>query len=313
MFDPKYQSSSVLLYDPQASLRHNTRTALLAIGFGEVEAVNYRKEFLDRLSTESYDLVIGDMVTREGNLNSLVRQMRHNDIGSNPFVNIIITLWNASPEYVNEGIRAGADDLISRPMSASQIAEGVQGLVDNRKPFIVTEDYMGPERRQIVRGLSQSSLMIVPNSLKAKVENRPELDATPENITLALNAVNDRKITIFTEQYLRQSAKILSLGPNMEDVEERHLLVAQMIKMNTELIRRISGTEYAHTEALCDAFLGVLERILGSSEAILGKDKELLYQIPFGIHKACKEVRVSANLAFDIEEVALRLKKTGTR
>ncbi|MBL4666418.1 MAG: response regulator [Sneathiella sp.] len=313
MFDPRYQSSSVLLYDPQPSLRHNTRAALLAIGFGVVDAVNYRKEFLERLSDGTYDLVIGDMVTKEGNLNSLVRKMRANDIGSNPFVNIIITLWNTSPESVAEGIQAGADDLLSRPMSAAQIAGRVQGLLDSRKPFIVTEDYMGPERRQIVRGLATGSSMIVPNSLKAKVENKPDLDATPDNIRLALAAVNDRKVTIFTEQFLRQSTKILSMGPSLTDVEERHLLVRQMMGMNEELVRRISGTEYAHTQALCEAFFGVLDRIHASTSAISEKDRDLLYQIPFAIHKACKEVRVSANLAFDIEYVSSKLNETGTK
>ncbi|OUR75251.1 hypothetical protein A9Q83_17600 [Alphaproteobacteria bacterium 46_93_T64] len=312
MLDPRYKSSSVLLYDPQSALRHNTRIALLGIGFGEVDAVKDRSEFLERLEQEQYDLVIGDMITKEGNLNTLVSKMRQNDLGSNPFTNIIVTLWDTSPEFVNQGIRAGADDLISRPMSATQIAERVQGLVVGRKPFIVTEDYCGPERRQIVRGLSQGSMMIVPNSLKAKVENKPELDATPENIKLALSAVNDRKITIFTEQFLRHSTKIVALGGSLDDLDKRHLLVSQMISMNEELVRRISGTEYAHTQSLCEAFLGVLKRILASTSAVTEQDKELLYQIPFGIHKACKEVRHSANLVFDIEEISSQVKKTGT-
>ena len=109
-------------------------------------------------------------------------------------------------------IDSGADDLISRPMSAKQISERIGGLVRFRKPFIVTGSYIGPERRTIVRGLTAGSHMVVPNSLQAKVENRPDLDATPENISAALEAVNSRKISIYTEQFLRHSSQILGLG-----------------------------------------------------------------------------------------------------
>jgi len=310
MLDLRYSSSSVLLYDPQSTLRHNTRVALMNIGFGEVDAVNGREEFLECLEKKQYDVIIADMLTRDGNLNTVVRQMRQSDIGKNPFINIIVTLWDTSPEHVYAGIQAGADDLISRPMSTSQLAERVQGLVVNRKPFIVTEDYIGPERRQIVRGLSEGKLMVVPNSLKAKVENKPEFAATPENIRQTLCEVSDRQVSIYTEQFLRYSSKVVGLGAELSQLEERLVLLIQMQKMNENLMRRILNTEYAHINSLCEAFADVLVRIAKSARELTAQDKELMYQIPFAIHKACKEVRTSAGLAFDIRDVSQQLKQS---
>ncbi len=312
MLDPRFSTASVLLFDPQSSLRHNTRVALLSLGFGNVEAVNDWPEFLERAEKGNYDLIVGDLVSREGNLQNIVRQMRHQEIGKNPFINIILTLWDTSREHVYEGIQAGADDILSRPMSTNQLADRVHGLVSDRKPFIVTEDYVGPERRQIVRGLSQGSLMIVPNSLKAKVENRPELDATPENIELAMSAIKDRRVTIFTEQFLRLSSQVVSMGAILKDLDDRHAIIQQMIKMNGELLRLIQGTEYNHIEALCSAFSDVLRRVEKLTGELSSQDKELMFQIPFAIHTACKEVRKSASLAFDIEEVSTKLRQSAT-
>ncbi|WP_169567245.1 response regulator [Sneathiella limimaris] len=312
MIDQRFGTSSVLLYDPQSTLRHNTRVALLDLGFGEVEAVQNWSEFLQMAEKNSYDLIVGDLVTREGSLEQIIKRVRHNDLGSNPFVNIIVTLWHTTPESVNEGIQAGADDILSRPMSANQLSDRVHGLITARKPFIVTEDYIGPDRRQIVRGLSQPGLMVVPNSLKAKVENRPEFDATPENIELALSAVKDRQVSILTEQFLRLSTKVMGLGTELQDIDARHEMIGHMIEMNNNLQKIVFGTEYAHIEALISAFDDVLSRIKASVKPLSEQDQELMFQIPFAIHTACKEVRHSASLAFDIEQVSQQLRGTGT-
>ena len=312
MLDPRFSTASVLLFDPQSSLRHNTRVALLSLGFGSVVAVNDWAEFLERAEKGNYDLIVGDLISQEGNFQSIVRKVRHQELGKNPFINIILTLWDTSREHVYEGIQAGADDILSRPMSTTQLADRVNGLVTARKPFIVTEDYVGPERRQIVRGLSEGGLMIVPNSLKAKVENRPDLDATPENIELAMSAIKDRRVTIFTEQFLRLSNKVASMGIVLNDLDDRNTILQQMIKMNQELLGLIQGTEYDHIETLCGAFEDVLKRVEKSAKDLSSQDKELMFQIPFAIHTACKQVRKSANLAFDIEDVSTKLRQSAT-
>ncbi|GLQ05413.1 response regulator [Sneathiella chinensis] len=312
MEDRRFQKASVLLYDPQSTMRYNTRVALLHMGFGDVEAVSDFNEFLHKASTGSYDLIIGDTREGGGDTCSIVRDIRQSQVGKNPFVNVIVTLWDTSPDLVNEVIGCGADDLISRPMSEAQLRDRISGLITARKPFIVTKDYIGPERRQIVRGLSSTPPMVVPNSLQAKAENRPEMDATPDNIKLALEAVNERKISIYTEQFLRGSARILNLPETLEGLDERQILVRDMLKMNEDLAERLSGDAFAHVVVLCDAMRDLLRRILGSASPLQEMQKELLLQIPFAIHKACKDARESAEMAFDIGALSEQLREAGS-
>jgi DNA-binding response OmpR family regulator len=309
--DRRFNSASALLYDPQATMRHDTRVALLSVGFGNVEAVSTSDEFIDRANKGAFDLIIGDTKAKGLATNDLVRQIRQNSVGQNPFVNVIVTLWDTSPEMVQSGIQAGADDLISRPMSTQQIASRIGTLVTARKPFVVTEDYVGPERRSILREDALGNLMIVPNSLKAKVENRPDLDATPDNILLALSAINDRKITIYTERFLQYAKKILSLSGDLKDLETRREVVLQMLRMCEDLVKRITGTEHDHILSLVEALAKLLARVAGSVSEMSGQDQQLMFQIPTAIHIACKQARVSSEMAFDIRQLSQEISNNG--
>lgn len=290
-------------------MRHNTRVALLNIGFGEVEAAHDYSEFIHHARTGNFDLVIGDARSTGGDTCDLLRQIRHNDLGWNPFVNFIVTIWDTSPEQVHSVINSGADDLILRPMSNALLCDRVSGLVQARKPFIVTGDYVGPERRQIVRGLTTASHLVVPNSLQAKIENKPELDATPENVRAAFRAVNDRKMTIYAEELLRFSAKILSLAADLEKIDERRTLIEQLQQVNQSLEKRITGPEFSHIASLCEALGNLLIKIAALAGNIQEQEKELIFQIPLAIHKACTEVRDSSSLAFDIRDITAQLNK----
>lgn len=311
MYDSRYKIASALLYDPQPTMRHNTRVALLNIGFGEVEAVHDYSEFVRRAKSGNFDLIVGDARSNGGDTGKIIEQIRHNELGWNPFVNFIMTIWDTSPEQVNSAINSGADDLISRPMSNALLGERVNGLVQARKPFIVTSDYIGPERRQIVRGMTTASHLVVPNSLQAKIENKPELDATPENIEAAFQAVNERKISIHTEEFLRYSAKILALSSDPEKIDERRELIEKMQTANLGLEKRIAGPEFSHIVSLCEALGNLLTKIASLNSDVAEQEKELLFQIPLAIHTACTEVRDSADLAFDIRDISAKLNKVG--
>jgi len=309
MIDRRFEPATVLLYDPQATMRHNTRVALLGVGFGSVEATATPEEFLKKASDKKYDLIMADTKGPEGLIAEVVQRIRHHEIGSNPFTNIMITTWDTSPEIVRAGVRSGVDDLIGRPMSTQQIADRVSGLVSSRKPFVVAENYIGPDRRNMLRLGQTANTLIVPNSLKAKVEDRPELDATPGNVKLALAAVNERKITIYTERFLLLSKKVMSLTGGLEDLERRRELVLQMLEINADLIKRIDGSDLKHLLPLADALEKLLERVAGSAKELSEQDRELMYQIPFALHKASEQARLSADMAFDIAKLSKEIRK----
>lgn len=309
MASDHYHLATVLLFDPDPSLRQNTRSALLNIGFGEVVAVEEFAHFIDQVETGSFDLVLADSRSFEGDTLEVVHQIRRAALGQNPFVNVIVSLWDTAPEIVGSVINSGVDDLISRPMSRSQIRQRVERLVHARKPFIVTTDYIGPDRRQVPRGYPEGSTMIVPNSLQAKVENKPEFDATPEAIEATMKAVNNRKISLFTEQLLRLSSAIILLSSGFDEMEDRTGVARAMREITERLSTRIAGTRFAHVGALCEGLRDLLTTVEKSRDPLADQERELLQQIPLAINKACTEVQESASLIFDIRDVSSKLRQ----
>jgi DNA-binding response OmpR family regulator len=313
MTDGLYHLATVLLYDPDPSLRHNTRTALLNIGFGDVVAVEDFSIFLEKAATGNFDLVLADTRSPEENTLETIRDIRQNIMGKNTFVNIIVSLWDTSPDAVSNVINSGADDLISRPMSRSNILERVVRLVRARKPFIVTADYVGPDRRFVPRGYPEGSALVVPNSLQAKVENKPEFAATPESIQAAIKAVSDRKISIYTEQLLRLSSAIILLSGGFDERGDRQGVVQAMQQIAEQLEFYVKETKFAHVESLCSGLKDVLQNIENSQTALSDQQRELIIQIPFAIQKACKEVQESAALVFDIRDLSAQLRRQTVR
>ena len=186
-------------------------------------------------------------------------------------------------------------------------------LVQTRKPFVVTTDYIGPDRRLIPRSYPAGSAMVVPNSLLAKVENKPEFAATEEAIQLAMKAVNERKISIYTERLMHLSSAILLLAADSDEAGDRGEVVNTMHSINMRLVDRVRGTEHGHVSALCEGLNDLLKNIEGSKAPLKAQERELLSQIPFAIHKGCQEVHNSAALFFDIRDISVQLRNRKAR
>src|SRR3546814_14122110 len=57
-----------------------------------------------------------------GDACAMVQAIRHNQLGSNPFVPIIFTTWEADADVVRRVVDRGADDPLIKPLS-TEISE----------------------------------------------------------------------------------------------------------------------------------------------------------------------------------------------
>ncbi|MDF2366563.1 response regulator [Sneathiella sp.] len=310
MHDPRFKAASALLFDSEPSMRQNTRSALLNLGLGDVIACSDLYQFTALASRGEFDLILAEASIAGTGVHQLIQEIRSHKIGPDPFINVILFLWNSEPNMVGEIMNAGADDVITRPMSRTQIFSRLKRLVMARKPFVVTADYFGPDRRNALRSRSGVPTMIVPNSLKAKVENRPELAATPEAIKSAMKVVKERKISTYSEQLMRLSSAVILLSGSADSFGDRRDVISVMQQRNNALIDSVEGTEHVHVISLCQALADLLSSIVHANSSLKDKDRELLSQIPYAIHKACADLHQTAGLAFDIREVSARVSDT---
>src|SRR3546814_2674392 len=124
---------------------------------------------------------------------ALVRDIREGRAGGKPFLATIVTAWGPSLALTALVSESGADDLLAKPVSLEQILERINVLVYQRKPYIVTGDYIGPERHPDDEpGVTR---LAIPNTLKAKVSGTPSQSAvTEDEFDGALRAINEHRL-----------------------------------------------------------------------------------------------------------------------
>jgi CheY-like chemotaxis protein len=172
---PLYDLAEVLVCDPSAVNRAATRSALYSLGCRQVEIASGLREFSDALENRPPDLALCDVQVGQAALCHAIRELRQGEQSYNPFAIIIVTAWPPNAAVIAEILNSGADGLLLRPFSAAQLDQKIQAHVLQRKPFVVTDGYIGPERRVAARPAAAPSFA-PPNSLKMKIDGRSDLN-----------------------------------------------------------------------------------------------------------------------------------------
>ncbi|EAP91034.1 MAG: response regulator receiver protein [Oceanicaulis sp.] len=172
MSEIDYSRASVALYDPVSVNQRTTRYSLHEIGFRDIFQLNTLSELRRIVQDDAPHLIIAETADHEAEVFRLVRAIRSGELSNNPFVALLLTSWRRDADLVRNAIGCGADDLLIRPLSNSFVEDRIRTLIRARKPFIVTSDYIGPDRRRDKeRGAGAVKPIEAPNVLKAVVTN----------------------------------------------------------------------------------------------------------------------------------------------
>lgn len=166
-----FERADVLVFDPVASNRTMTRAALRTLGFQSLMATSVFNEASAALGERMFDLLVADVTQDPVGTCALVRRLRDGDIGRNPFMHVVLMAWKLDGDLVERALNCGADDLVTRPFSVDFLGARLHVHSRSRKPFVITSDYIGPDRRNARPGRQVASLLEVPNLLLAKARD----------------------------------------------------------------------------------------------------------------------------------------------
>ncbi|MBK7403599.1 MAG: response regulator [Phycisphaerales bacterium] len=113
----------VLVVDDEVTSRLVLRAALESRGF-LVEAVESAEAALELVQTGAYSIVVTDWEMPRMSGIELCQAVRQADLSS--YVYIILLTSRSGPTQIVEGLRAGADDFISKPFDASELEMRLQ-------------------------------------------------------------------------------------------------------------------------------------------------------------------------------------------
>src|ERR1043166_4263014 len=158
-----FDSVDVLIYDPVSSNRTATRSAMYSLGFRKTETVSTLQDFVQAVQTCPPDIALCEAQGAADELCDVIQQLRQGSAGYNPFIVIIVTAWEKSAALINRVVSSGADDLLLRPFSTGVLGQRIEAHVDRRKGFVITTEYVGPDRRREGARPSNIELFEPPN------------------------------------------------------------------------------------------------------------------------------------------------------
>ncbi len=130
----------VLLADDNATNRRVVELMLGAVG-AEITAVEDGAEAVNAFLTDTFDLVLMDMMMPVMDGLSAVRAIREHEAGAGaPPVPIIMLTANAMPEHIDAALTAGADRHLSKPVTVASLFAAISSLGSEDAGLSYAED-----------------------------------------------------------------------------------------------------------------------------------------------------------------------------
>jgi len=160
--------ASVAVFDPVAMNRNATRNVLYSLGFREIESYATLDDMRRAMATRDFDLLVLEAGAADDAALDVAARIRRGELARNPFMIVLVTTWSPDSGLIRRALNCGADDVLSRPYSTSALSERMRTHVLARKGFVVTSDYVGPDRRKAGDRTGSAQVIEVVNSLRLK-------------------------------------------------------------------------------------------------------------------------------------------------
>ncbi|MDH5771733.1 MAG: response regulator [Rhodospirillaceae bacterium] len=283
---------NVVIVDADRTSRQTIRNILTDNGIRNISVAVNMRDMTNILDVSSPDLLISDHELPDGDFSDFVHKLRHYETKYNPFLPIIATAWSPTHETVRSIIQSGVDHIVSKPLSAGQLMQRIKVLALARKPFIVTSQYIGPDRRKKDDSRpSVSTPVIVPSTLNMKATGATEINpaSLQEEIDACVKQVNIQKLERNAQQVTFLVDRIvpgLALG-GPDETTSRSL--DRLLYVSEDIARRMGGTPYAHVSELCNTMINVTRKIIDAGDFPAPKDVELLKPVAKSIEAGFAE------------------------
>lgn len=261
-----FENVRLVIADPNPLVRTGLKGALFSIGFRAISETASFVKLHDLIEQDSIDLLITSSALEDNDTGFLISEMRNQRLGGNPFMVVITLLTSAEPDYVKKVIDSGADDLLLMPVQPDQMILRIEKLTRARKPFVVTHDYTGPDRRTKARAFETHSapMLQVPNPVRFRAESST-LDGTRLSRMIGESATTMNRMKI--ERYAVQIDWLVAhIHATIRDgiaVEPATLAphTAKLVGVAEDMVRRMRGTgSERHIEPVIDV-LTIAQRL----------------------------------------------------
>jgi CheY-like chemotaxis protein len=303
----KFDDVHLLLADGRAHLRSLLRMALNEAGIENIHNAPEAGALAEAVEQPEAppDIILCDAGLRGGDAAEAVHAIRNGELGRNPFVCVLALAWTATQDTVTRLVNAGADHVVAGPIAPQKVIDRIEAMIHRRKPFVVTADYVGPDRRLAPeREPGGAPLVDVPNSLRDKVLGRWNPEAMSRAIHNTTTAMNGHRI----EREADALAETIDATLGAEPGAIPPVRLERLIRLAQTLGRRAQANAAPHVSELCDSARLIAERLHAGAKTNL-KDAEILAHVALALRAATRP-QENAAIAHEIA-TAIGARRTG--
>lgn len=258
-------------------IRQAIRIGLNNLGIRDIVEANGLVAAHKAMADGGFDAVILDAQLDGQDSHFLLRELRLGRLGPDPFAVGILLLAAPSHSKLKMAVDSGADDLLLIPFSPDQLALRLGAFRSRRKPFVVTHDYLGPDRRKAARPGERTAVTITPpNPLAARSAGIPpeRYVKLVEQAKGILGIERIKRLALATEWECRSMLTTAAGGHSQGD-----LLITSFYKLETllgELAERVS-VQLRHDRATLDEMMDKVREAKGRVNDLKLADFDVLH------------------------------------
>ena len=273
--------------EPDDATRKELRQILNHAGLKQVSAHAGLDDLKSLMTQVPPDLIIVSDSLDPG-VFDFIRDIRHNRLGANPFVLITTLVADDHPGAVKLAMQAGTDDIIIKPVKEEQLLQRLKRVTMNRAAFVVTSDYLGPDRR----AKSRPSTIRRINVLNTMLEKASGKDVDLANIQEAVEGSMNEVLQARLDSHGYRLGFICNLildayqsGQVTEAVRGKLLVLVDLLADAAKTAERLEDRQLA---LLCGSLSKDVGKIADHYLEPTPKDMDLIHKLSRAVVAAVK-------------------------
>jgi CheY-like chemotaxis protein len=242
----------MLIGEPNSQVRSSYRSALFGVGLRRIEDCSSAIRTQEILSEQIFDLIVLDADMEDSDILGIVHSIREKKLGKDPFVNVVLIADPPSSDRARQLVSSGADALLIRPASVHLLHERINQLIESRRPFVVTQDYVGPERGKEIRpGVMPIPRVQVPSSLRNRAFGKTDDDIHLKSVAETWDIIKRQRIERLIYQIGWLANRILPVGREDDVHSVRSKFLQQLGTVTETLVQWLTATKNEELYAAC--------------------------------------------------------------
>jgi CheY-like chemotaxis protein len=254
----------MLMGEPNPQVRGSFRSALFSSGLRGIEDCASALRSHELLADRIFDLAVLDADMEDSDVVGIIRLLREKKVGKDPFITVILIADPPMAERARQLVSAGADAILIRPVSVQLLHAKITQLIDSRRPYVVTQDYIGPERRTEARpGTMPIPQIPVPSNLRNRAHGKTDDSIHLKAVAETWEVIKRQRVDRLIYQIGWLSHRILPAGKEDDPGAASPKIIQLLGVASGTLADWIADTKDEELYAACRRLKESSQRVVG--------------------------------------------------